>query len=105
MSPISPELSQPQSIPSFADSAGVQTIVQLSNLCDFVVSSANPVSVTEMAVYLAVHRNTVYLYISYLFDIGVPFRRLRGGTYTFWTRPNFYENLNAYLRGLTIRKI
>lgn len=105
MSPIKPQVHDSSSLPSFKDAAGIQTIVQLSNLCDFVLSSPNPVSVTEMAVYLAVHKNTIYLYISYLFDLNVPLRRLRGGTYTFWTRPSFYENLNEYIRGLTIRKI
>jgi biotin operon repressor len=87
---------------SFSDSASLRTIVSLYEVVQFISVSSQSVSVQEIASSVGLSTNTVYIYISYLLDMGVPVRRFSDGTYTLWSPHDFFQCLEFYIRQISI---
>jgi hypothetical protein len=87
---------------SFSDSSSLRTIVLLYEVVQFISVSNQSVSVKEIASCVGLSTNTVYLYISYLLDMGISVRRLSDGTYTLWSPHDFFQCLEYYIRQISI---
>jgi predicted DNA-binding transcriptional regulator YafY len=83
---------------SFSDSASLRTIVSLYEVVQFISVSNQSLSVQEIASCVGLSTNTVYLYISYLLDMGIPVRRFSDGTYTLCSTHQFFQCLEHYIR-------
>jgi hypothetical protein len=92
-----PRSTSPTLRQDFSYSASLRTIISLHDVVEFIRSSDRSVTVQEIASSTGLSTNTVYLYISYLFDMAVPLRRFSDGTYRFWSNPEFFNYLESYI--------
>lgn len=86
--------------PSFPSTQCIQTMVSLFQIVSLVQQSSDPVNLEYLSRCTGYSYRTTFNHVRYIYEIGFPIRRLKGGYYTFSRAFDFWKVFQAYFESL-----